>query len=332
MPAGAYSSQRKQSALCWRAFGEKAQFLKSVAGTTNIQRSTYYRWSKAFLNAGKNGLTGKYAACSLYFDIKIWEREMNKKSKRCFAAVLLALAIAYKGLAQDEVSGMREEIEVLKQGQQTIRKELQEIKNMLLQRVPTPSAPSVNVRGIEFELGDGPLLGNDAVSLILIDITDYQCPYCARYSRETLPQILKQYVDSGKIRYAVLDFPLPMHQMASKAAEASHCAGDQGKYWEMHQRLMANQDSLDNLSSYAASLSLDLVRFEDCLKTSKHAEIVGKSAALAAKLGIKSVPVFILAQIDPNNPKKVKGIALIRGAQPFANFQKEIEQALTNLP
>jgi protein-disulfide isomerase len=142
---------------------------------------------------------------------------------------------------------------------------------------------------------------------------------------------MKQYVDSGKIRYTVLDAPLPIHKLAAKAAEASHCAEEQGKFWEMHDQMMANQKALNDLSSYATSLNLDVPRFEECLKTDKYADQVNKDKAVASQLNISGVPGFVLALSDPQKPSKVKGISFIMGAQPFSVFQKEIDQALADL-
>jgi len=142
---------------------------------------------------------------------------------------------------------------------------------------------------------------------------------------------LEQYVDKGIIRYAVLDLPLPMHKMAQKAAEASHCASDQGKFWEIHMLMMTKQESIEDLSSYAATLNLDVPRFEECLKTNKYQEQISKESALAQKLGIRGVPGFIIASTDPQNPAKATGISYIPGAVPFAMFQKEIDQALAGL-
>jgi protein-disulfide isomerase len=228
------------------------------------------------------------------------------------------------------VQNIQKEIEALKKGQEGIRKELEEIKAMLISLGAPP--PEKDIRGIEFELTSYPLRGSQSARLVMVDFTDYQCPYCGRYARDTLPKIIQQYVDSGKLRYAILDLPLSSHPKAPKAAEASHCAGDQEKFWEMHDQMMAKQELLDNLSSYATSLNLDISKFEECLKTNKYAADIRKAIPIATKLGIRAVPCFILAESDPKNPLKVRAIATIRGAMPLGDFQAEIDKALANLP
>ncbi len=231
-------------------------------------------------------------------------------------------------VAQDAVAGMQKEIEELKIGQQAIRKELMEIKSLLLKPAGLPAGPQLSIKGVEFEIGNNPIQGSGAAKLILVEFTDYQCPYCSRYVKETYPKIAEQYLNKGVIRYAIVDQPLPIHPLAGKAAEASHCADDQGKFWEMHKAMMLKQDSLGDLSTYALSLDLSVSEFENCIKTDKYKGEVVKDVALAQKLGINGVPGFIIGSIDPKNPMKVKGISFIRGALPFTNFQKEIDLAV----
>jgi protein-disulfide isomerase len=234
--------------------------------------------------------------------------------------------------AQENVSDIKAVLEELQKNQQEMRLELQEIKT-LLSRLPMPNNPSNaaqpnTVKNVEFEIGDNPVLGNNNAKFILVEFTDYECPFCSRYVKETFSQIIKEYVDKDILRYAVIDQPLPIHPKAGKAAQAAHCALDQGKYWEIHKLMMTQQDSLDDLSSYARSLDMNIVVFEDCLKTDKYKEKVNKNMALARKLGINGVPGFVIGLIDSQNPGSVKGISSVLGAVPFSSFQKEIASAL----
>ena len=213
-----------------------------------------------------------------------------------------------------------------------IQKELSEIKMLLsrpgaLQQQPQ-QPPQVNIEGIEFEIGNNPILGKESARLILVEFTDYQCPFCGRYARETFPQLRKQYVENGTIRYAVIDQPLPMHPEAAKAAEASHCAQDQGKFWEIHEEMMGKQDDLKDLSSYAKTLNLNVGQFEECLNTGKYSDVIRKDMELANKLGVNGVPGFIIGTVSRTDPRKVTGISMIRGAMPLGAFQQEIDSAL----
>lgn len=96
----------------------------------------------------------------------------------------------------------------------------------------------------------------------------------------------------------------------------------------MHNGMMSNPNKLGEWNSYAETINLNLDQFESCMETSKYADEVRKDMAVAKSLGITGTPSFVLAWTDPKNPGKVKGISLLRGAQPFAAFQRSIDQAL----
>jgi len=125
-----------------------------------------------------------------------------------------------------------------------------------------------------------------------------------------------------------MDMPLAIHKDAFRAALATHCAADQGQFWEMHDRLFENQRAIEPLKGHAEALGLDVVAFESCMASEKYAEAVRKDMAEAQKAGVSGTPSFVLGRTDPADPSKVKGISFIRGAQQFAAFKTEIEKAL----
>lgn len=224
------------------------------------------------------------------------------------------------------------QVESLKQGQDDIRKELAEIKKLLQQgvRAAAPSGP--NVAGKIFDLGENPSKGSDTAKVALLEFTDYQCPFCKRHKDNTQPQIESEYVDSGKVRFVSLDMPLPnLHKLAMKAAEAAHCADEQGQYWEMRDRIFENQRALEPWNSHAEALGLDVSKYEACLNSGKYADAVKADLAEAAKAGATGTPSFVVAVIDDKDPSKVKGLTFIRGAQPFAAFKTALDEALASL-
>ena len=249
-----------------------------------------------------------------------------------FAALLTSLGSGCIA-ASAQTADILQEIDELKQGQHAIQKELEEIKALLEKIAAQPARPSPSgpvIKDVEFEIGDNPVKGSSSAKLILVEFTDYECPFCGRYVRDTFPHILNQYIDRDLIQYTVIDLPLPMHPNAEKAAEASHCAGEQGKFWEIHELMMSKQESLGDLSSYAASLNLDVQKFNDCVSTWKYTGAVNRNIALAQKLGINAVPGFIIGRVDPSNSGKVTGLSKIQGAMPFASFQAELNAALAS--
>ncbi len=160
-----------------------------------------------------------------------------------------------------------------------------------------------------------PVRGPAAAPITIIEFSDYQCPYCGRVT-PTLDKLLAAYPD--KIKLVFKDFPLPNHPLAPKASEAAHCASEQGKYWEMHDRIFANQQALEvpALKKHAVDLGLDTARFDQCLDSGKHADIVKADLDEGQKLGIQSTPTLYI------NGRPVVG------AQPYEYFVSVIEEEL----
>jgi protein-disulfide isomerase len=254
-----------------------------------------------------------------------------------FRIKVIAFIILYVGITQlcFSQSDNREDIDQIKRDVLTIRNELADIKSLLKNAARSQNTQLkpqlIDIKGMEIDISSNPIKGSVISKLALIEFTDYQCQYCSEFVRETFPKISEQYIDKGLIRYMVMDKPLSMHKMADSAAEASHCANDQGKYWEMHNMIMSKPEMIDNLLSYAISLNLDINKYEECLKTKKYSEFIAKELSIASKLGIQGVPGFIIASIDPNNPTKAQAISVIRGAIPYIEFQKEINKALASV-
>lgn len=171
------------------------------------------------------------------------------------------------------------------------------------------SAPRVNVTA------SGTSKGPKDAPITLITLSDYECPYCGR-AEETVKEVLKAY--PGKIKLVFNDFPLPMHSHAQKAAEAAHCAEDQGKYWEMHDKLFSNQQALAiaDLKGYAKGLGLDTAKFDKCLDSGEKEKMIKDSVAAGEAQGFSSTPMFF-----------VNGV-MIQGAQPLSVFKATIDREL----
>jgi protein-disulfide isomerase len=221
----------------------------------------------------------------------------------------LFLAVPAFGQSNEEGTSVRKAIDALTERQQRIERE-DEPKNLLV------------------SIGDGPAKGDHGARILLVEFTDYQCPFCARHARATWPQIEKQYVKSGKIQYLVRDLPLEsIHPHAFRAAEAAHCAGAQGKYWDMHEVLFGNQRALGptDLVTHAGTLSLDVDQFQACLKAGIYADRVRRDLAEAQKAGLRGTPSFLLGRLEDG---KLRVLRVLHGAQPFNAFKVAIEAAL----
>jgi len=244
--------------------------------------------------------------------------------------------IAAHAQSAQELEGLRKELEALREGQAAIRKQLDELTSLLRGRqAARPSEPPNAVVANAVVAVDGaPFLGDKSAALTLIEFSDLQCPFCARHARETFPQIERDYIRTGKVKYVLRDFPLEsIHPQAFKGHEATRCAGEQGKYWEMHARLLADQKSLspNDLTEHARTLGLDVPSFQLCLDSGKYAAGIRTDLAEGSKAGVSGTPSFFLGVSDPND-SKVKVLKVIVGAQPFANFKEAIDSLLPPSP
>jgi protein-disulfide isomerase len=164
-----------------------------------------------------------------------------------------------------------------------------------------------------------PSRGPKDAPITIVEFSEYQCPFCARVT-PTLRALEQKY--AGKIRIVYKDFPLQNHAQAPKAAEAAHCAGDQGKYWELHDRLFANQQQLQvpQLKQHAAAIGLDRATFDQCLDSGRHAAIVQEDVDYGGTMGVASTPTLYI------NGR------LVTGAQPAAIFESIIDEELARTP
>ncbi|MDX1401327.1 MAG: thioredoxin domain-containing protein [Kiloniellales bacterium] len=180
----------------------------------------------------------------------------------------------------------------------------------------------------ELSIAGAPFMGEEKAPITLIEFTDYQCPYCRRHYRKTMPQLVHYFIKSGKVKYVIRDFPVTrIHPFAAKAAEATHCAGDEGKYWEMRALLFQNQRNLHlpDLIARAEKLGLDRAAFEHCLEGGSYAEQVRRDFRSGLEIGVPGTPSFVLGLTDPEDPENVEVKKMLRGAKPFSAFRDAIE-------
>ncbi len=129
-----------------------------------------------------------------------------------------------------------------------------------------------------------------------------------------------------------MNFPLEsIHKLAFKAAEVASCAGEQGKYWEMHDRLYANQQAFEPWTAHAQAIGLDVPKFEECLNSGRQAANIRRDMAEGQKAGVTGTPAFFLAYTDPKSTKVTTSVRLT-GAQPYAAFKAAIDRLLAAQP
>ncbi len=256
-------------------------------------------------------------------------KHMTMKTRHLVPGVLvLAMTFGSVALAQssNDVQTLKKEIEALKASQKDIQKNVQIIKDILMGKQPPLENVVINT--------SGPAVGEANAKITMVEFSDFQCPFCGRYSTQTMSQVVDAYVKTGKVKYVFRNFPLDqLHPNASKAAEAAACAGDQGKFWEAHDRFFKNQSALDSkeMVGHATVLGLDVPKFQQCVESGKYTAKVKADQAEGSKFGVKGTPTFFFGLTDPKDPSKILAVKLLSGAVPFDNF-KDVIEGLLNPP
>jgi protein-disulfide isomerase len=132
------------------------------------------------------------------------------------------------------------------------------------------------------------------------------------------------------VKYVFRDFPLSFHQNALIAAVAASCAGDQGKFWEMHDLIFANQKAMgkDDLLGHAEKLGLDMGKFKECFESDKYANEAKQDMADGQKAGVRGTPSFFIGLTDPKS-KEITAVKFIKGAQPYSAFKQALDELLS---
>jgi protein-disulfide isomerase len=199
------------------------------------------------------------------------------------------------------------------------------------QQPSSQQAPSQPSRPVKISLDDDPIRGDPNAPITIVEFSDFQCPFCARFHLQTLPLLLEEYIDAGKVNLVYRDFPIQsIHPNALPAAVAAECANEQGKYWEYHDTLFEKQNSWNRLDSntvistfsqYATDVGLEKQQFDSCLGSGKYLEEVQGDLRDGRDYDITGTPGFFIGNDEI-------GFVKINGAQPFDSFQKIIDAQL----
>jgi protein-disulfide isomerase len=208
-----------------------------------------------------------------------------------------------------------------------ILQELREVRGLLEKngKPAPPSAPPPPTYADVELLGPG--LGRTDAPVVLVEFTDYQCPFCKRFHDTVFPDLVKKYVETGKLRIISRNLPLPFHPNAGPAALAALCANDQEKYWPMREKLFASSADLNstNINNAAKDALLDLAKFKSCIDAKTFEPGVKKDSDEAGNAGITGTPSFVMGK--PQNGKLTHGLIIV-GAQPLTSFEVEIKKLL----
>jgi len=195
-------------------------------------------------------------------------------------------------------------------------------KTKYLEKIAAKQSPLLNLEN------GSPPLGSESASITIVEFGDYQCEACYHWFHNTRDTLIDNYIETGKAKLVFVDLPFLGHD-SPKAAQASYCAEDQGKYWEYHTMLYTFQDGppdsgwadRDRLNSFAFSLDMNMDEFNNCMDSSKYQKRVKANSDEAVKHNVQQTPTFIIISQDGTTEK-------FAGAQPYSVFAATIEPML----
>lgn len=186
--------------------------------------------------------------------------------------------------------------------------------------------PGSNEGGIiKVSEDDDAFLGPKNANVVAIEFSDFQCPFCRKFWKDSFLQLKKEFIDTRKIKFVYRDFPLAFHSMAMPAAQAAECAKEQNKFWQFHDKIFGEQDkkgdgtiqfTVDDIKKWAAEIGIDSGKFNACLDSGKYKEEVQKDYNDGVSYNVSGTPTLF-----------INGKAVV-GAQPYEVFKSEIERAL----
>jgi protein-disulfide isomerase len=193
----------------------------------------------------------------------------------------------------------------------------------IVEEAPEAPAPGALPTPVPIRLDDAAAtLGSPDANVTIVEFTDYQCPFCARHSIQTMPSIISELVETGRVYYVLKDLPLDMHPIAPLAAAAARCAGEQDAYWEMHDVLFERQQAWSQsgtpatvIDSIAEEVGLDMNDFTTCVESGRYDDVIRANMQEAISFGMTGTPGFF-----------IDGYPL-SGAQPFELFEYAVELA-----
>jgi protein-disulfide isomerase len=204
-----------------------------------------------------------------------------------------------------------------------------QIAGQQAEQAPAPSGP------VKVSIDDDPILGDKNAKVTIIEFSDYECPFCKRHFDDTLPDLIKEYIDTGLVKIVFRDLPLSFHDpMATTEAIAANCAraqGDDTTYFKYHHEIFKRTKSngnglaIDDLYKISDDLKLNTVKLKECMDDPKQKEEVQKDLTDASTVGANGTPAFFIGKSTDDG---IIEAPLTSGAQPFSVFKTIIDELL----
>ncbi|HVA96459.1 MAG TPA: DsbA family protein [Candidatus Acidoferrales bacterium] len=236
-----------------------------------------------------------------------------------FLVVTIVVFAFFLGMLTNKVFDLQQQLNDTKSASAAIAAQPNTALQPPVSGAPAPSGP-VNVA-----IGDYPVQGDSNAKVTVIEFADFRCPFCEQWFKTVEPQLMKDYVNTGKVKFAFRNYAF-LGPASTLAAEAGECANDQNQFWAFHDYMYDHQPdesdtsmyTVDNLSKIAGSLGMDQSQFNSCLSSKKFANAVTKDLNDGSTAGVNGTPTTF-----------VNGMAIV-GAVPYAQLKQQIDTALKN--
>jgi protein-disulfide isomerase len=196
-----------------------------------------------------------------------------------------------------------------------------------LMAVARQTRQGTGARVSHLSIENRPAIGDENAPLVLVEIASFECPYCRRHWLDTMPELRQRYIDSGRVRYVFVDVVLdPAHKHAHAAAEAAHCANEQGGYAEFRNRIYVNQKAIDEsfLEAHAQAVNLDMPEFRRCMESGRYKTQVEDDTTLVRELRVRGTPSFFWARAEQNRTD-VRLVRRLSGIRPIEDFARQFD-------
>jgi len=249
------------------------------------------------------------------------------------------LVLSFVALSRDEVSNtsseptlklLQAEVEQLKEGQRQLTEQVEALRKELAERSskvplkPAVQPPPVITQRIQGE----PFRGSESARIAIIEYSDFNCSYCAKYATNIFPLLEKEFIQPGKVRYLFRDFPDSLDPDSLVKAQVARCVSQQGKFWEMHDRFFRVSlpvlDHPEVLVDHSRALGFDAVQVNECVKSGHYLAAIDQIAKAAKRFGVHGTPSFLIGRLSDDG-NVLYGTRLITGAETYESLQTALK-------
>ena len=254
----------------------------------------------------------------------------EKRVKKSTFNLLIITIIITTGIAAFFAGSYATNLNSEQISQEELENALAKLELKILEKQLPTNQPNIPLK---ISIDNDPIIGNPDAPITIVEFSDFQCPFCARFHVETLPLIMNEYINEGQVKLVFRDFPIQnIHPNAVPASIAAECANEQGKFKQMYHMLFEKQKEWNNLETpyavaifnqYASEMQLEEEKFALCLKNAKYLEEVQNDVDDGRTYGVTGTPGFFIGNDQV-------GFVELKGAQPFESFKKIIDSQLEN--